>query len=262
MFKNCSSLTSLDLSNFDTSNVKKMHYMFAHCSSLTSLNLSYFITLKVTNVSSVFYNCSSFTSLDLSNFDTSNVTEMEHILYRCINLEYINIYKFKEINLNSCNNIFTGVPENIVICIDENNIQDKNLSQISNIKLHTISCSNNWKSIQKKIINNTNECINSCKISNQYEYNGKCYENCSNGDLYDNNNKLNKCKCELDKCLTCPQVALNKKLCTKCNINYYPKKDDLLNLGEYINCYNETEDGYYLVIQNKLYKKCYESCKT
>ena len=30
-------------------------------------------------------------------------------------------------------------------------------------------------------------------------------------------------------------------MCTKCNINYYPKEDDPLNLGEYFNCYNEIE---------------------
>ena len=60
----------------------------------------------------MFYNCSSLTSLNLSDFDTSQVTTIYQMFYKCINLEYINIYKFKEIQLNSYNNIFTGVPEN------------------------------------------------------------------------------------------------------------------------------------------------------
>ena len=78
----------------------------------------------------------------------------------------------------------------------------------------------------------------------KYEYNGRCYENCLNGYLYDNNNnKLNKCKCELDKCLTCPNVALNKKLCTKCNDNFYSKGNDQSNLREYINCYSRPEEN-------------------
>ena len=68
-----------------------------------------------------------------------------------------------------------------------------------------------------------------------------------------------KCKCELDKCLECPNVALNKKLCTKCNINYFPKENDPMNMGEYINCYKDPE-GYYL--GNNLYRKCYYTCKT
>ena len=206
-----------------------MNHMFYKCTSLTSLDLSNFITSKVTNMWSMFCYCSSLTSLDLSNFDTSNVNDMDYMFYQCINLEYINLYNFKEIKLTSYGDIFVGVPENIVICIDENNIQNKILPKIKDIKCNTISCLNDWKSIQKKIIHNTNECIDSCENSNQYkyEYNGKCYETCSNGFLYDeNNNKLDKCKCELDKCLTCPNVALNRGLCTKCNINYYPKEDN------------------------------------
>ena len=38
MFSNCSSLTSLNLSNFNTNNVNNMSEMFSDCSSLTSLN--------------------------------------------------------------------------------------------------------------------------------------------------------------------------------------------------------------------------------
>ena len=42
MFEDCSSLTSLDLSNFKTENVQSMNSMFEDCSSLTSLDLSNF----------------------------------------------------------------------------------------------------------------------------------------------------------------------------------------------------------------------------
>ena len=50
MFSECSSLISLNLSNFNTNNVKDMSYMFQLCSSLTSLNLSNFNTFKVNNM--------------------------------------------------------------------------------------------------------------------------------------------------------------------------------------------------------------------
>ena len=46
MFENCLSLTTLDLSNFDTSNVTDMSYMFRGCTSLTSLNISNFNTRR------------------------------------------------------------------------------------------------------------------------------------------------------------------------------------------------------------------------
>ena len=54
MFYNCSSLTSLNLSNFNTNNVTNMKDMFSYCSSLTSLNLSYFNTNNVSDMEGMF----------------------------------------------------------------------------------------------------------------------------------------------------------------------------------------------------------------
>lgn len=59
MFDNDGYLTSLDLSNLDTSKVTNMGYMFRSCISLTSLNLGNFDTSKVTKMDWVFYNCPS-----------------------------------------------------------------------------------------------------------------------------------------------------------------------------------------------------------
>ena len=80
-----------------------------------------------------------------------------------------------------------------------------------------------------------------------------------NKDFYDGNNyQMNECKCELQNCLSCPNVALKKGLCSKCNIGYYPKENDPLNIGKYKKCYNNP-DGYYL--DNNIYKQCYYTCK-
>ena len=54
MFGDCSSLTSLDLSNFNTDNVKDMNGMFYNCSSLISLNLFNFNFNKVINMNYLF----------------------------------------------------------------------------------------------------------------------------------------------------------------------------------------------------------------
>ena len=259
MFSSCFSLISLDLSNFDTSLVTDKKYMFSSCSTLTSLDLTNFNTSLVTDMKFMFGDCSSLTSLDLSNIDTSLFANMSSMFDHCINLEYINLKNFNESKLNYSNDIFYNIPENIVICINE---KEKIFSQIINKSCQAIDCSDVLKSKQKKIINNTNECIDSCGYSPQYkyEYNGKCYENCRNGFFQDNHTLLNICKCELDKCLTCPQVTLRKNLCTKCNDKYYPKENDPLNIGIFINCYNQSETkGYYL--DSNLYKKCYNTCR-
>ena len=57
--------------------------MFYKCSSLNSLNLSNFNTKKVKNMLAMFQDCCSLTNLDLSNFNTQNVTEIEGIFHNC-----------------------------------------------------------------------------------------------------------------------------------------------------------------------------------
>ncbi|EOY2591596.1 immunoglobulin-like domain-containing protein [Enterococcus hirae] len=67
------------LSQLDTSNVTDMWKMFKDMSSITSLDVSGFDTSNVTDMRSMFYGMSSVTSLDVSNFDTSKVTFMSYM---------------------------------------------------------------------------------------------------------------------------------------------------------------------------------------
>ena len=86
MFSGCNSLTSLDVSNWDTSNVTDMSLMFDSCHSLTSLDVSNWDTSNVTDMSLMFENCDKLTSLDVSNWDTSNVTNMSYMFCYCKSL--------------------------------------------------------------------------------------------------------------------------------------------------------------------------------
>jgi surface protein len=58
-----------------------MSYMFSECTSLPSLNLSNFNTNNVNNMSGMFYNCSSLTFLNLCNFNTNNVKCMDWMFF-------------------------------------------------------------------------------------------------------------------------------------------------------------------------------------
>ena len=100
MFSGCFELTSLDLSNFDTSNVTNMNSMFYRCSSITSLDLSNFNTSKVTDMGGMFDKCFNLTTLDISNFDTSNVTNMGNMFGNCYSLTTIKGI----IDMKSCTN--------------------------------------------------------------------------------------------------------------------------------------------------------------
>ena len=81
MFAQCSSLTSLDLSSFNTSKVTDMRGLFEGCKNLTSLNVSSFNTSNVKYMDAMFRDCRNLTSLDLSNFNTSHVVSMGNLFY-------------------------------------------------------------------------------------------------------------------------------------------------------------------------------------
>jgi len=89
MFVSCYSLTSLDLSGFDTRSVTNMTDMFALCTGLTSLDLSGFDTRNVTTMMGMFRSCTSLTVVDISNFDTKSVADMGFMFSDCSNLATI-----------------------------------------------------------------------------------------------------------------------------------------------------------------------------
>ena len=88
MFCDCSSLKSLDLTNFNTENVTDMYYMFHNCTSLESLDLTNFNTAKVTNMKGMFSSCYALKTIYASDkFVTDQVTESTCMFSDCLNLK-------------------------------------------------------------------------------------------------------------------------------------------------------------------------------
>lgn len=106
MFYNCRSLTSLDLSGWNTSNVTQMGFLFANCSSLTSLYLSGWNTSNVIDMFDMFLGCSSLTSLDLSGFNTSNVSFMTFMFANCSSLTSLNLSGWNTSNVTKMTSMF------------------------------------------------------------------------------------------------------------------------------------------------------------
>ena len=77
----CENLTSLDVSNFDTSNVTNMRMMFLNC-NLNTLDVRNWNTSNVTDMTKMFFNCNKLT-LDFKtlNLDVSNVTNHDKFNY-------------------------------------------------------------------------------------------------------------------------------------------------------------------------------------
>ena len=108
MFLYCNSLESIDLSNFNTSSVTDMGAMFRECTSLKSINLSNFNTSSVTMMRAMFDNCNSLKSINLSNFDTSSLTSMNWMFSRCSSLEFLNLSNFNTSLITDMGNICKG----------------------------------------------------------------------------------------------------------------------------------------------------------
>ena len=105
-FIGCISLKEINFDNFDTSKITIMSHLFQNCKSLTSLNLSSFDTSKVINMTYMFYNCQILKSLDLSNFDTSNVKEMRRMFRDCRSLQSLDLSNFNTTQTQNMQEMF------------------------------------------------------------------------------------------------------------------------------------------------------------
>ena len=134
MFGECSNLTSIDLSGFDSSNVTNMNNVFTVCSNLTSINLSNFNTSKVTtmanmfSVGELFTQHSSLTSLDLSSFDTSKVEYMEWMFSGCYSLTSLDLSSFDTSKVRNMSYMFNNCSK--LTSLDLSNFNTSNVTDM------------------------------------------------------------------------------------------------------------------------------------
>lgn len=134
VFYECSALTQLDLSNWDTRNIQYMISTFSGCNNLTEINCSTWNTSKVTNIQSIlggcssiqtipvrdwnvsslgyadnaFANCTALTTLDVSKWDTSNLRATSSMFSNCRSLNTIDVSKWKMNNVTRIDRMFSG----------------------------------------------------------------------------------------------------------------------------------------------------------
>ena len=106
IFSGCHSLTSLDVSNFDTSNVTDMSYAF-YTNNLIELDLSDWDTSNVTNINHILYSCQNLKTLNISNWNLNNVNNMGWFVNQCNNLNEIIM---NDSDYNSINKIVSELP--------------------------------------------------------------------------------------------------------------------------------------------------------
>lgn len=116
----CSSLKSLDVSNISTFSATDLTRMFARCSSLTSLNISHFNTELVTGMSEMFEGCSSLKSLDISSFKGSNVEDIHLMFCGCASLKTMNLSTFVTPKCLRMDGLFSGCTKLESVVFGEN----------------------------------------------------------------------------------------------------------------------------------------------
>jgi len=92
----CKNLASVDLTPLDTSNVTDMSYFLSGCTGLTSIDLKPLNTSKATNMNHFLSGCTGLTSIDLSPLDTSSVKYMVSFLSGCTGLTSIDLSPLSE----------------------------------------------------------------------------------------------------------------------------------------------------------------------
>lgn len=135
MFYNCESLSALDVSGFNTSNVTNMATMFRYCESVQKLDVSKWDTSKVTNMMGMFQDCVSLSSLDVNNFDTSQVTNMGSMFSRTA-LTRLDLSNFNTENLTNMNSMFRESSQLIYL-----DVSSFNTSKVTNMGRTFWSCS-------------------------------------------------------------------------------------------------------------------------
>lgn len=144
MFFNCSSLTNLDLSGFDTRNITNMSCMFLNCYNLQSLDVSSFNTAKVTDMSWMFGRCRQLTGLDVSTFDTRNVAYMNSMFFECKMLDSLDVSNFNTAKVTNMSDMFSYC--NKLTKLDVRGFNTANVTNMQNLfffcySLHSLDVS-------------------------------------------------------------------------------------------------------------------------
>jgi len=83
MFYRCQSLTILDVSTFDTHNVKNMEGMFENCSRLEMLDITSFNISNVTNFMLMFSQCTRLSTICCFGDWSSSSAQSGYMFYGC-----------------------------------------------------------------------------------------------------------------------------------------------------------------------------------
>ena len=295
MFYQMNNLKYLDLSNFDTSSVTSIRAITMNCGALLYLNLKNFkFGTSTVNTFRPVYKEPSYLKICVTNSNVKSKIKAHapNPIYDCTNkcfnqgikvdiknnrcINKCSKFDYSNICFDKCPYSYSLIANNKYFCEDDEPGEGYFLDNSDNIyKECYLSC----KYCYGKGDESNNNCIE-CKInytflneSNILNIDKNCYIECEYYYYFDEENKY---QCTINE--TCPvnknKIISSKNKCIdeckndniykyeyknncydKCSDNSYHKIDN-----EYL-CFDSTPEGYYFDYRNKIFKKCYKTCK-
>lgn len=108
MMNGCQTLTTLDVSKWDTSNVTDMYWTFKAMFNIKQLDVSKWDTSKCENMGAMFDSCTSLTQIPVENWNVSKVKNMQQMFYHIQNVKTLDLSKWKTPSLENTNKMFSN----------------------------------------------------------------------------------------------------------------------------------------------------------
>lgn len=135
MFSECKYVKKLDVSSFDTSKVTDFNDMFCECTELNTLNVSKFNTENAETMWQMFFDCEKLTDLNVSSFNTQKVTYMGNMFAYCKNLKSLDLSNFKTSNVINMETMFADCS-----ALETLNVQSFDTSKVKNMYCMFSNC--------------------------------------------------------------------------------------------------------------------------
>lgn len=167
-------LPSLNIRNFDTSNVENMARMFVNIEDIRDLDLSGWNVKKVNNVQGIFTRLKKLQSLNLSGWQMDSVTNMSYMLAGFTNLTSLNLNGFTTKNVTNMEYMFSGTSKLADLNLssfDTSKVTNmhgmfNNMGSLNNINLSSFNTSNVTDMSEMFSMTVTNPPISSLDLSN------------------------------------------------------------------------------------------------
>ncbi len=177
LFRDLTSLRSVDLSGLDASATTDVHNLFDGCVRLESVNMGGIDTRNATLFDGMFLNCSSLRTLDLSGLNTGRAMSFESLFEGCSSLESLNLSGWSASYVTHMENMFQGCSS--LVSLDLSGLNSTNCSYFQTmfancVSLETLDISNlgTQNAVNMQGMFEGCSALSRVRVGNKFSFNG------------------------------------------------------------------------------------------